>query len=199
MQVIISAADIYIQKINQIQARIPVKIVQNNQSESFQDVLSLKLEEKSIPSYNLPKLSKSDDVSNAPSNFYNIIKSASSTYGVDEGLISAVIKAESNFNPLALSKAGAMGLMQLMPATAKTLSVANPYNPEQNIFGGTQYLRQLLDRYDGDVKMALAAYNCGSGTLNRLNITDLDNSAQFAKLPSETRNYIKKIMQYMGL
>ena len=92
-----------------------------------------------------------------------------------------------------------MGLMQLMPATAKTLSVANPYNPEQNIFGGTQYLRQLLDRYDGDVKMALAADNCGSGTLNRLNITDLDNSAQFAKLPSETRNYIKKIMQYMGL
>lgn len=199
MQVIINAADIYIQKLHQIQARVPVKVFQNNYSENFQDVLSLKLKENSLSAYNLPNSSKSKDVSRTPSNFNDVIKSASSMYGVAERLISAVVKAESNFNPMALSKAGAMGLMQLMPATAKALGVADPYNPEQNIFGGTRYLRQLLDRYGGDVKMALAAYNCGSGTLNRLNISDLDDPQQFANLPSETRNYIKTIMQYMGM
>lgn len=199
LQVIINAADIYIQKLHQIQARVPVKVFQNNYSENFQDVLSLKLKENSLSAYNLPNSSKSKDVSRTPSNFNDVIKSASSMYGVAERLISAVVKAESNFNPMALSKAGAMGLMQLMPATAKALGVADPYNPEQNIFGGTRYLRQLLDRYGGDVKMALAAYNCGSGTLNRLNISDLDDPQQFANLPSETRNYIKTIMQYMGM
>lgn len=199
MQMIINTTEVYMQKINQIQARLPVRIFQDGHSVHFQDILNSKTQESLNLTQELPKANKFNGISQTSNNYNNIIRNASSKYGVDEGLISAVIKAESSFNPLAISGAGAMGLMQLMPATAQTLNVVDPYNPEENIFGGTQYLRQVLDRYNGDVKMALAAYNCGSGTLNRLNITNLDDSSQFSRLPSETRNYINKIMGYMEL
>ena len=112
-----------------------------------------------------------------------IIQSASQTYEIDAGLIRRVIQAESSFNPDALSPVGAQGLMQLMPETAKELGVSDAFDPKENIMGGTRYLRQLLDRYDQDLPLALAAYNWGMGNVD----------AEKRPMPEETRNYIARI------
>jgi len=115
--------------------------------------------------------------------FDSIIQQAGQKYGVDPSLIKAVVQTESSGNPHAISPAGAQGLMQLMPKTAAELGVYDPFDPAQNIMGGTRYLRQLMDRYQGDQKLALAAYNWGMGNVeNRLN-----------SMPRETRNYILKV------
>ncbi|MEN6462392.1 MAG: lytic transglycosylase domain-containing protein [Syntrophomonas sp.] len=99
--------------------------------------------------------------------FSEIIKEASQLYGVDENVISSVIKHESSFNPEAVSSCGAGGLMQLMPSTAKSLGVTDVFNPEQNIMAGTKYLKQKLDEFHGSLPLALAAYNAGSGAVRK--------------------------------
>ena len=118
------------------------------------------------------------------------IDQAASRHNVDPNLVRAVIKVESNFNPNAVSRKGAMGLMQLMPQTARQLKVANPFDPLQNVDAGVRHLKQLMENYGGDVKLTLAAYNAGQGAVTRS-----------AGVPhfSETRNYVKRITQlYYG-
>ena len=112
------------------------------------------------------------------------IDEAASRHGVDANLVRAIIQVESNFNPHAVSRKGAMGLMQLMPQTARSMNVSNAFDPTQNVDAGVRHLKSLLDNYNGDLELSLAAYNAGSTAVNR-------NRG----IPpySETRNYVKKI------
>ncbi len=112
------------------------------------------------------------------------IDQAAARHNVDPSLVRSVVKVESNFNPNAVSRKGAMGLMQLMPSTARSLNVANPFDPAQNVDAGVRHLRKLLDSYGGDVGLSLAAYNAGSGAV-----------ARSAGIPHfrETQNYVRRI------
>ena len=118
-----------------------------------------------------------------------IFDSAAQKYGVPANVLKAVAKAESGFNPNVTSTAGAMGIMQLMPGTAKYLGVTDPFNPEQSILGGANYLRQMLDKFGGDLRLALAAYNAGPN-----NVVKYDGIPPF----TETQNYVSKILGYLG-
>jgi soluble lytic murein transglycosylase-like protein len=122
-----------------------------------------------------------------PAEFEQIINSCALQYGVDKSLVKAVIHAESGYNPNAVSAKGASGLMQLMPNTARSLKVANSFDPADNIRGGVRYLKFLLDTFKGDVTLALAAYNAG-----------LSRVAQYGGVPpyAETRNYVAKVLSY---
>ena len=117
-----------------------------------------------------------------------LIKEAAGLYRIDANLVRAVMRAESSFNPMVVSPAGAQGLMQIMPALAQELGVTDPFDPRQNVMAGTRYLRQLLDAHRGNVKLALASYNAGPG-----------NVARYKGVPpfKETRDYVKKITDYL--
>jgi hypothetical protein len=130
--------------------------------------------------------SKKEDHIQLPPDIDRIIDHASGRYRVEPNLIRAVIRAESGFDANCTSSKGAMGLMQLMPETAQELGVKNPYNPVENIMSGTRYLKSLLDRYDGNIPLALAAYNWGMGNVER----------HPNRLPQETRAYIARVNQY---
>ncbi|WP_370737776.1 lytic transglycosylase domain-containing protein [Clostridium minihomine] len=125
------------------------------------------------------------DAAMKPTDLDAIFDKASQTYHVPVGLLKSVAKAESGFDPNVVSSAGAQGVMQLMPGTAQGLGVTDPFDPEQNIMGGAKYLSQLLSRFDGDVTLAVAAYNAGPG-----------NVAKYGGVPpfAETQNYVKKVL-----
>ena len=126
-------------------------------------------------------------VQNRLANFQDSISNASATHQIPKELIQAVITAESAGRPDAVSKAGAKGLMQLMDGTARALNVNNSYDPEQNIHGGTKYLRQMLDKFGNNLQLALAAYNAGPGNVEKYN-----GVPPF----EETQNYVKRVMRY---
>jgi soluble lytic murein transglycosylase-like protein len=120
-----------------------------------------------------------------PGDYDPFIQTSARQFRVDPLLVKAVIRTESSFNCQAVSKKGAMGLMQLMPDTARELRVGNPFNPEENIRGGTQYLRMMLDQFNGDLQLALAAYNAGPGRVQSL--------GRVPRIP-ETLQYIERVM-----
>ena len=123
-----------------------------------------------------------------PAEYEQIIKMYSAKYGVNASLVKAVIHAESGYNPNAVSSKGASGLMQLMPGTAKSLKVADSFNPRDNVEGGVKYLRFLLNTFHGDVSLALAAYNAG-----------LSKVARYGGIPpyNETRTYVNRVLSFM--
>jgi soluble lytic murein transglycosylase-like protein len=123
---------------------------------------------------------------NMPSAYVDIIHNACDRHGVDPALVHAIVKVESDFNPYALSRKGAMGLMQLMPQTAVEMNVRNTFNPHENIDGGVKYLRYLIDRYEGNLSLALAAYNSGETAVKK-----------WGTVPPfrETQNYVQRILK----
>ena len=129
---------------------------------------------------------KSTNTAKSRTEIDNLIEEYSAKNGLDADFVKAVVRQESGFNPNAKSKCGAMGLMQLMPATAKGLGVTNAFDAEQNIYGGTKYLKGLLDRFGNNKELALAAYNAGPNAVKKYN-----------GIPpyAETQNYVKSIMK----
>ena len=121
------------------------------------------------------------------------VKKASRKYRLDENLIKAVIKTESNFNPKVVSSVGAKGLMQIMPANFKHLGVTNPFDIYQNVDAGTKLLKEYIDKYNGDIEMGLMAYNGGPTRMKKRGVTSIEH---IYKMPKETQNYVKKVMKY---
>lgn len=117
--------------------------------------------------------------------YHSIVHEKAAVYNIDPSLIKAVIKTESNWNSRAVSRKGAMGLMQLMPATASEMNVLNPFSPEENIEGGTRYLKYLLERFNGNLTLALAAYNAGPRTVEKF---------RFIPPITETKQYVSKVL-----
>lgn len=123
----------------------------------------------------------------------NAIEISSKKYGVDEKLIKAIIKVESNFDPKVVSPVGAKGLMQLMPENCRDLGVSDPFNIEQNIDGGVRHIKEYLDRYKGNMEMALMAYNGGPTRMMNRGVRSIND---LYKMPKETQNYVPKVMSY---
>ena len=119
-----------------------------------------------------------------------IITDAAERHGVSFSLLKAMIKIESDFNPRAISKAGAMGLMQIMPENIKNLKIKDPFDPRENIMGGTRFLKQMIDRFNGKLPLALAAYNAGPNIVER-----------YQRIPpyTETENYVEAVMKYYSI
>ncbi|MBQ1901012.1 MAG: lytic transglycosylase domain-containing protein [Lachnospiraceae bacterium] len=164
-------------------------ITDGNESTAFTEVIA-PLETKEVFQDSLDQatedISETETVTNTNS-LESIFQEASETYNVDIKLLEAVAKQESNFNPDATSSSGAMGIMQLMPGTAQSLGVEDAYDPYQNIMGGAKYLSQMLNRYNGDVTLALAAYNAGPGNVDK-----------YGGVPpfEQTQNYVTKVSAY---
>ncbi len=139
---------------------------------------------KKIISESKPQPQSKKNVPNT-ADYHQIVHSKSAKYNVEPSLVKAVIKTESNWDAAVVSQKGAMGLMQLMPSTANDMDVRNPFNPEENIEGGIRYLRYLLNKFDGDITLALAAYNAGPKTVEK-----------FGSIPPipETQQYVKQVL-----
>lgn len=181
MAIELSGMDIALKRINSIERTFSALIgPQAAPDKDFQSILDTSIALKRDPSSSANK-----------QQIENLIEEYSAKNNLDPNFVKAVVKQESGFNPKATSHCGAMGLMQLMPATAKGLGVDNAYDAEQNIYGGTKYLKGLMDRFDNNKELALAAYNAGPNAVKK-----------YGGIPpyAETQNYVKKVMSnYDGL
>lgn len=164
------------QKLSEIQSELPpyVRITRKNNTE-FDNILKAELSDTSASSESV----------NTSDKYARLIDMAARKYNISSKIINEVIKAESNYNPDALSSKGAMGLMQLMPDTAKALGIKNAFDPSENIDGGVRYLKNMLNEFGGNLELALAAYNAGP-----------NNVKKYGGIPpfSETQNYVAKII-----
>lgn len=140
---------------------------------------------------NNSKIYSSENTSSNMDEIYNTVDKYANKYGVDKNLILAIIKQESNFNPNAVSSAGAKGLMQLMDFNSEAYGVKNPFDIDENINAGVKHIKSYLDKYNGNVEMALMAYNAGPGTVARRGV---NSASDLYKMPEETQNYVPKIM-----
>lgn len=181
----ITGLDITLQRMNSIERNFQFLLNRNVVSEQQNSGVNQdfhKILEKTVQSGN--NVNSANTATRSEIN--NLIEEYSAKQGLDADFVKAVVRQESGFNPKATSKCGAMGLMQLMPATAKGLGVTNAYDAEQNINGGTKYLKGLMDRFDNNKELALAAYNAGPNAVKKYN-----------GIPpyAETQNYVKSIMK----
>jgi len=177
---------------NKLNSLFGMKPEISSEDNTFGDILNNKLniDSNSINKdySNLPNTTTLPDIPQlqgaSKNEIIGFIDKYSEKYNIDKNLVKAVVQQESGFNSKAVSQVGAMGLMQLMPSTAKGLGVKDPFNAEQNIEGGTKYLKNLINKYDS-VKLGLAAYNAGSGAVSK-----------YGGVPpyKETQNYVKNIM-----
>lgn len=140
-------------------------------------------------SYTTDTTQDTTSLTDCPEDLYSIFEEAAQTFGVSVNLLTSIARAESNFNANAVSSAGAVGIMQLMPQTATSLGVTNSYDARENIMGGAKYIAQLLEKYNGNTSLALAAYNAGSGNVDK-----------YGGIPpfTETQNYVKKVLSYLN-
>lgn len=159
-------------------------VLKNSATVKFGDLLTKPATSVNASIYTAQANGNADKVSSR-AKIQDIVTRMAKKHGVDEKLVNALIKQESGFNPNAKSKVGAMGLMQLMPATAKGLGVTNPMDPEQNVEGGVKYLKSMLNKYNGNIILALAAYNAGPGAVDKY-----DGVPPY----KETQNYVKSIL-----
>ena len=161
------------------------KVLQNTTTVKFGDLLTKPVKNVDAKIYTAQAQNNTTDKLTARQKIQDIVTRMSKKHGVDEKLVNALIKQESGFNPNAKSRVGAMGLMQLMPATAKGLGVTNPMDPEQNVDGGVKYLKSMLNKYNGNVILALAAYNAGPNAVDKY-----DGVPPY----KETQNYVRSIL-----
>ena len=172
----LTGLDIALRRIGTIENKFQSLMTYGSQTDAqFQNILD-----------NTVKLKTGNETPTTKAEIANLIDKYSEAHNLDADFVKAVVQQESGFNPNATSKCGAMGLMQLMPATAKSLGVTNAFNPEQNINGGVKYLKTLLDRFNGNKILALAAYNAGP------NAVDKHNGIPPYK---ETQNYVRNILR----
>ena len=197
-----TSIDTTIRRVQEIESRLNSlfgmnEAANNPSGNAFGDILDNKIniQEKYFNNnnLNLPNTTTLPDIPEIPGapkgEILNLIDKYSQKYNIDKNLVKAVVQQESGFKSNAVSQAGAMGLMQLMPSTAKGLGVRNPFDAEQNIAGGTKYLKTLINKYDS-VKLGLAAYNAGSGAVQK-----------YGGVPpyKETQNYVKNIIKKAGV
>lgn len=179
-----TVTEIYLSKLNEVQSRMDEYAARAGvTAPQFSSLLS------TAATQTVPVVPDTD----ASGQYDGLIAKAASANGLDPSLVRAVIQTESSFRAEAESGAGAQGLMQLMPATAKSLGVTDAFDPQQNIEAGTKYLSNLIERF-GDLRLALAAYNTGPSRISNLNITDPDNAAEYAKISERVRGYVNKVL-----
>lgn len=168
--------------INRISTYTPTMMVSTNPP-------IVEIEDENTFEETLADVVSTQSTGDCPEDLESIFETASETYHISLDLLKAVAKAESDFNPNCTSSSGAMGIMQLMPGTAKELGVTNAYDPEQNIMAGAKYLSENLDIFKDNISLAVAAYNAGRGAVKK-----------YAGIPpySETQSYVKKVLSYMN-